>query len=78
MPKTTGPELCKHNSGAARQYAGKPIPRGPKTFVETRDADFSKSKVQEVVFRAFVDLPAMTEVCPRFLGGTVETVVPRT
>lgn len=59
-----GPELCKHNSGAARQYDGKPIPRGPKTFVQPEDADFKKGKVQEVVFRAFVHLPGSTEICP--------------
>ena len=58
-----GPELCKHNSGAARQYNGKPIPRGPKTFVRPEEAEFMKCDVQEVVFRAFVDVPSTTEVC---------------
>jgi len=58
-----GPEVCKHNSGAARKYDGKPIPRGPKTFVQPQDAEFKKGEVQEVVFRGFVELPATTEVC---------------
>ncbi len=58
-----GPELCKHNSGAARQYDGEPIPRGPGTFVPPQDADFMRGEVQEVVFRGFVDLPATTEIC---------------
>lgn len=58
-----GPELSKHNSGAARKYDGKPIPRGPKTFVQPQDADFNPGEVQEVVFHSFVDLPALTEVC---------------
>jgi hypothetical protein len=58
-----GPDLCMHNSGAARKYDGKPIPRGPKTFVQPEDAEFNKGEIQEVVFRAFADLPATTEVC---------------
>lgn len=36
-----GPELCKHNSGAARQHDGDLIPRGPGTFVPPDDADFN-------------------------------------
>lgn len=58
-----GPELCKHNSGAARQYDGKPIPRGPATFVEPEYAPFQIGEVQEVVFRDFVALPDTTEIC---------------
>lgn len=58
-----GPELCKHNSGAARQYDGEPIPRGPKTFVRPPEADFQRGEVQEVVFCDFVALPDAAEVC---------------
>lgn len=58
-----GPELCKHNSGAARQYDGNPIPRGPKTFVRPGEAEFKKGEVQEVVYRGFVNLPDTTDVC---------------
>lgn len=58
-----GPELCKHNSGAARQHDGNLIPRGPETFVRPEKADFKKGKVQEVVFREFVILPDTTEIC---------------
>jgi hypothetical protein len=58
-----GPELCKYNSGAARQNDGKPIPRGPNTFVQPPCADFSIGDVEEVVFTRFVDLPTTTEVC---------------
>lgn len=58
-----GPEFCKHNSGAARKYGGKPIPRGPKTFVRPPEADFQRGQVQEVVFRDFVALPDAAEVC---------------
>ncbi len=64
-----GPELCKHNSGAARQYNGKPIPRGPKTFVQPDDADFKKGDVQEVVFRDFVIVPTMAEACTGSWSG---------
>jgi hypothetical protein len=58
-----GPELCKHNSGAARQYDGEPIPRGPRTFVRPPEADFQIGEVQEVVFCDFVDLSDAAEVC---------------
>jgi hypothetical protein len=58
-----GPELCKYNSGAARMNDGLPIPRGPRTFVEPRTADFEKGIVREVVFRDHVLLPDTTECC---------------
>ena len=58
-----GPEVCKHNSGAARKYEGVPIPRGPNTFVRPSDADFQRGEVQEVVFCEYVILPDAVEVC---------------
>jgi hypothetical protein len=58
-----GPELCKFNSGAARMNDGRPIPRGPSTFVPPEEAQFDLSDVREVVFRDFVDIPPSAEFC---------------
>jgi len=69
MNAERGPDVCKYNSGAARQNDGKPIPRGPKTFIQTSYADFPKGKVQEVVFSSFVDLPGTTEICSGSWNG---------
>jgi len=64
-----GPELCKYNSGAARQYKGRRIPRGPDTFSSPANAEFSIGDVQEVVFRKCVSLPVSTEVCSAGWSG---------
>ena len=64
-----GPQLCKYNSGAARRNNGQRIPRGPRTFVEPKDADFSIGKVKEVVFQNFVNLPVETEICNNSWAG---------
>lgn len=58
-----GCELCKFNSGAARQNQGMRIPRGPKTFAQPSDADFRIGQVLEVVYGGHVDLPSSTEIC---------------
>jgi hypothetical protein len=58
-----GPELCKYNSGGARQNDGNPIPRGPDTFVLPHLAEFGRAEVREVVFHNFVELPPSTQYC---------------
>ena len=70
-----GPEVCKHNSGAARKYDGKPIPC-PKTFVQPQDAEFKKGEVEEVVFRGLVSCPPRQK-CALALEGTMASTFPR-
>ena len=57
------PEYCRYNSGGPRCSGGKKSPRGPGTFVEARQADFTLGKVREVVFQDVFHLPTSTEVC---------------
>jgi hypothetical protein len=56
------PYFSRCNSGAIRMQHGKPVSRGPKTFVEALDSDFPPSKVVEVTFVELVKLPPGGEV----------------
>jgi hypothetical protein len=56
------------NSGATRMQHGKPVFRGPKTFVEALDSDFPLSKVVEVTFVEPVKLPSVSDVARRLEG----------
>jgi len=65
------PYFSRCNSGATRMQQGKPVPRGPGTFVKAPQCDFRPSKVVEVTFVQPVRLPPGTEVA-RFLCGPWE------
>ena len=60
------PQYCRFNSGGPRCSGGAKIPRGPSTFVEASDADFTFGKVREVVFPNVFRLPDSTQMC---VGG---------
>lgn len=55
------PYFSRCNSGAPRMQHGKPVPRGPHTFLEAVHCDFSPSKAVEVTFLQPVTLPSGTE-----------------
>jgi len=57
------PEYCRFNSGGPRCSGGNKSPRGPNTFVEAGNADFTFGEVREVVFREVFFLPDSTEFC---------------
>lgn len=64
-----GPEVCKYNSGAARQNQGNRIPRGPDTFIKSEQSSFMRRDVQEVVFQDHVKLPEKTQICDGSWSG---------
>ncbi len=55
------PVFSAYNSGAARQNAGRPIPRGPRTFVPCRRFTRKRHEVKEVAFAGSVVLPSDAE-----------------
>jgi hypothetical protein len=59
------------NSGAMRMQRGRRVPRGPRTFLQARQCDFSPTKVVEVTFVQPVNLPRRCEVSYS-LGGPWE------
>ncbi len=67
------PYFSRCNSGATRMQHGKPVSRGPKTFVEAMDSDFPPSRVVEVTFVEPVKLPPGGEVA-RCLEGPWESL----
>ena len=67
------PYFTRCNSGATRMQHGKPVSRGPKTFVEALDSDFPPSNVVEVTFIEPVRLPPGGEVA-RCLEGPWESL----
>lgn len=62
------PYFCRYNSGSPRCSKGIRSPRGPSTFVDCDNADFSPASVVEVVFQNRVVLPDCTEVSQSFEG----------
>ena len=54
------PLFSKHNSGAARQYLGRPSPRGPNTFLRASRFSGTPSEAQETAFIEEVVLPKHT------------------
>jgi hypothetical protein len=71
VAKDHTPYFSRCNSGATRMQHGKPVPRGPGTFVQALQCDFPPSKVVEVTFLQPVTLPPGGEVA-RSLGGPWE------
>jgi hypothetical protein len=67
------PYFSRCNSGATRMQQGKPVPRGPSTFLEAIQCDFPPSKVVEVTFIHSVKLPQSAEVA-RSLAGPWEAL----
>ncbi|WP_390621505.1 DUF7002 family protein [Rubripirellula reticaptiva] len=63
ITENSNPEYCRFNSGGPRCSGGKKSPRGPRTFMEANQADFTFGKVREVVFRDVFYLPDSTEIC---------------
>lgn len=66
------PEYCRFNSGGPRCSGGKKSPRGPHTFVDADDAEFTFGKIREVVFREVLHLPQSTEICYGSCNGPWE------
>ncbi len=62
------PQFCRFNSGAPRQNAGEPIPRGPDSFLPAGRFTHGRSNVVEVTFLDRVRLPDDSEVARRFDG----------
>jgi hypothetical protein len=62
------PQFCRFNSGAPRQNKGRPIPRGPDSFVASGRFPSTGGAVIEVTFLDRVVLPADTEIAERFDG----------
>jgi hypothetical protein len=56
------PQFCRFNSGAPRQYKGRPSPRGPNTFLKADEWHGRPSEVVEVSFSSSVRLPKTCEV----------------
>jgi hypothetical protein len=67
------PYFSRCNSGTTRMQQGKPVPRGPSTFLEAIQCDFPPSKVVEVTFIHSIMLPQTAEVA-RSLAGPWETL----
>jgi hypothetical protein len=67
------PYFSRCNSGATRMQHGKPVPRGPGTFLQAIQCDFPPLKVVEVTFIHSVVLPQTAEVA-RSLAGPWETL----
>lgn len=62
------PYFSRCNSGASRMQHGKPVPRGPRTFVQAPECGFPPSEVVEITFVKPVRLSPGTQVAPS-LGG---------
>jgi hypothetical protein len=71
--KNHTPYFSRCNSGAPRMQRGKPVPRGPNTWVQEFECEFSESEVVEVTFLEPVRLPAGTHVA-RSLNGPWEAL----
>lgn len=56
------PQFSRCNYGATRMQSGRPVERGPQTFVHARDCPFAPSHVVEVTFVRGIRLPPTTEV----------------
>ena len=67
------PYFSRCNSGATRMQHGKPVPRGPGTFLQAIQCNFPPSKVVEVTFIHSVMLPQTAQVA-RTLAGPWETL----
>ena len=61
--ENSAPEYCRFNSGGPRCSGGRKSPRGPNTFVQADQADFTLGKVREIVFQDVFHLPDSTEIC---------------
>lgn len=55
------PYFSRCNAGATRMQHGKPVPRGPRTFLQALEADFPRSEVVEVTFVQTVKIPQSSE-----------------
>lgn len=62
------PLFCRFNSGSPRCSNGVGSPRGPNTFVTCSQANFTPSKVVEVIFAGKVNLPTVIEIAESFNG----------
>jgi hypothetical protein len=62
------PFFSRCNAGATRMQHGKPVPRGPSTFVLALEADFPPSKAVEVTFVQPVKVPLGAEWAPSLSG----------
>jgi hypothetical protein len=67
------PHFSRCNSGATRMQHGKPVPRGPGTFLQAIQCNFPASQVVEVTFLNSVMLPQTAQVA-RTLAGPWETL----
>lgn len=56
------PYFARCNSGATRMQHGKPVVRGPSTFLKVTECSYPASEVVEVTFLGNVGLPSFTEV----------------
>ncbi len=66
------PQVTFCNSGSARHQQGRPVRRGPNTFVSPSTASRRAAKVVELTFRDQVALPTST----RYAGGLEGPWVP--
>jgi hypothetical protein len=73
LAEANTPYFSRCNSGATRMQHGKPVPRGPGTFLQAIQCNFPPSKVVEVTFIHSVMLPRTAEVT-RNLAGPWETL----
>lgn len=65
---TRPPQFCRFNSGSPRCSGGRGSLRGPSTFLEAHNANFSPSSVVEVTFLDKVSLPGLVEYAPSPAG----------
>ena len=62
LARTYTPYFSRCNSGATRMQHGKPVHRGPNTFLPAERCDFTPSHVVEVTFVQALKLPSNSAV----------------